>query len=84
MPAGAPRRRSRGRIEVLPSGALRVSVYAGLNPLGPVIDGYRRTVLYGHAPHWDELGVAAASAGLIFIGGYLLFKRLEPNFAKVL
>jgi integrase len=33
VPAGAPRRRSRGRIEVLPSGALRVSVYAGLNPL---------------------------------------------------
>jgi hypothetical protein len=28
-----PRRRARGRIGVLPSGALRVSVYAGLNPV---------------------------------------------------
>jgi integrase len=27
------RRRARGRIEVLPSGAMRVSVYAGLNPI---------------------------------------------------
>jgi ABC-type polysaccharide/polyol phosphate export permease len=56
-------------------------LYAALNPLGPVIDGYRRTVLYGHAPHWDELGVAAAAASLIFIGGYLLFKRLEGTLA---
>jgi integrase len=31
--AARPRRRARGRIEVLPSGALRVSVYAGLNPV---------------------------------------------------
>jgi integrase len=31
--ATRPRRRTRGRIEVLPSGALRVSVYAGQNPV---------------------------------------------------
>jgi hypothetical protein len=31
--ATRPRRRARGRIEVLPSSALRVSVYAGLNPV---------------------------------------------------
>ena len=30
--ATRPRCRARGRIEVLPSGALRVSMYAGLNP----------------------------------------------------
>jgi ABC-type polysaccharide/polyol phosphate export permease len=56
-------------------------VYAALNPLGPVIDGYRRTVLYGQNPLWAETAVAGLSATLIFLGGYLLFKRLEGTLA---
>jgi ABC-type polysaccharide/polyol phosphate export permease len=56
-------------------------LYAALNPLGPVIDGYRRTVLFGQAPLWGETAVAAVSASLIFAGGYLLFKRLEGTLA---
>ena len=31
--AGSRRKRARGSIEVLPSGALRVAVYAGVDPL---------------------------------------------------
>jgi ABC-type polysaccharide/polyol phosphate export permease len=56
-------------------------LYAALNPLGPVIDGYRRTVLYGQAPAWGQTGVAAISASLVFGAGYLLFKRLEGTLA---
>lgn len=56
-------------------------LYAALNPLGPVIDGYRRTVLFGTAPAWGQTAVAAVSAGLVFVGGYLLFKRLEGTLA---
>jgi ABC-type polysaccharide/polyol phosphate export permease len=56
-------------------------LYAALNPLGPIIDGYRRTVLYGQAPSWGQTGVAALSAGFVFFGGYLLFKRLEGPLA---
>ncbi|MDQ6797223.1 MAG: ABC transporter permease, partial [Actinomycetota bacterium] len=37
-------------------------VYAVVNPLGPVIDGLRQTVLYGHAPHPLPLIVAAVSS----------------------
>jgi len=58
-------------------------VYALLNPLGPVIDSYRRTVLYGKPPAWGLLGLAALSSGLILLGGYRLFKRLETGFADV-
>jgi ABC-2 type transport system permease protein/lipopolysaccharide transport system permease protein len=58
-------------------------LYAVANPLGPVIDGYRRVVLDGHAPEWDLLGPAAVSAVLVFLGGYKLFKRLETRFADV-
>lgn len=58
-------------------------LYSTLNPLVPVIDGYRRAVLYGQAPQWDLLGPAAVTAGLILLGGYLLLKHLETGFADV-
>jgi ABC-2 type transport system permease protein/lipopolysaccharide transport system permease protein len=56
-------------------------LYAALNPLGPVIDGYRRVVLYGQAPDWGPTLVAAISAAVVFFGGYLIFKRLEGPLA---
>jgi ABC-type polysaccharide/polyol phosphate export permease len=68
-------------IEAVPED--RRLVYAALNPLGPVIDGIRRTVLYGLAPHWGQTAVAAISATLFFLGGYLLFKRLEGSISDV-
>jgi ABC-2 type transport system permease protein/lipopolysaccharide transport system permease protein len=55
----------------------------GLNPLAAVIDGYRRTVLYGQAPHWELLGVAAATSAVVLFGGYALFKRFETGIADV-
>jgi ABC-type polysaccharide/polyol phosphate export permease len=58
-------------------------LYALLNPLGPVIDGYRRTVLLGKPPDWDLVGLAAITATLVLVGGFALFKRLETGFADV-
>jgi ABC-2 type transport system permease protein/lipopolysaccharide transport system permease protein len=58
-------------------------VYAIANPLGPVIDGYRRAVLEGQAPQWEFLAPAAASSFVVLVLGYLLFKRLETRFADV-
>jgi ABC-type polysaccharide/polyol phosphate export permease len=58
-------------------------VYSALNPLAPVIDGLRRTVLYGQNPQWDSLGVGTASALLIAALGYRLFKRLETGIADI-
>jgi ABC-type polysaccharide/polyol phosphate export permease len=66
-------------MEVVPEN-LQV-LYCAANPLAPVIDGYRRTVLLGLPPDWHLLlpGAVAALAWLVF--GYILFKRLEPGFA---
>jgi ABC-2 type transport system permease protein/lipopolysaccharide transport system permease protein len=58
-----------------------VWLYAALNPLAPVIDGYRRSVLWGEQPQWGPVGVAALVSGLMLICGYRLFKRLEIGFA---
>lgn len=58
-------------------------LYAFLDPLGPVIDGYRRAVLYGQSPNWRLLIPAACSAAAILAAGYAVFKRLETHFADV-
>jgi ABC-2 type transport system permease protein/lipopolysaccharide transport system permease protein len=57
--------------------------YAAVNPLVPVIDGLRRTVLYGQAPRMDLLLAGGATAFVVLVIGYLLLKRLETGFADV-
>jgi ABC-type polysaccharide/polyol phosphate export permease len=58
-------------------------VYCLLNPLAPVIDGYRRSVLLGKAPQWHYLGLGSISAVVALVAGYWLFKRLETGLADV-
>ncbi len=58
-------------------------IYSAINPLVPVIDGLRSTVLNGAPPNWISLGTGAASSLVYLIGGFLLFKRLEIGMADV-
>lgn len=60
-----------------------VLVYSGLNPLAPVIDGLRRTVLHGQPPDWTALGLGAGSSVLLLVVAYTLFKRLETGMADI-
>lgn len=68
-------------IEAVPA-RLRLA-YSAVNPLGPVIDGLRRTVLWGAPPRWDLLGAGALGAAAVLTGGYALFKRLETGLADI-
>jgi ABC-type polysaccharide/polyol phosphate export permease len=68
-------------IEAIPEE--RRSLYALLNPLAPVIDGYRRTILYGQAPDWGLLGLGAITATVLLVGGSVVFKKLETGIADV-
>jgi ABC-2 type transport system permease protein/lipopolysaccharide transport system permease protein len=56
-------------------------LYSVLNPLAPVINGYRRAILFGVPPQWELVALAAASALVWLLGGYALFKKLEVRFA---
>ena len=62
----------------------RQILYAIVNPLGPVIDAWRRTALHGTMPDLQMLGIAAASSIVIFFIGFRVFKRLEASFADLL
>ncbi len=58
-------------------------VYSFFNPLGPIINDARRTLLAGWPPLWGPL--VAGCAGTLFycVVGYWLFKRFEVNFADI-
>ena len=60
----------------------RLAVCA-VNPNAAVIDGLRRSVLWGEAPNAAYTLVAAAAAMVWVAGAFLLFKRLETGFADV-
>lgn len=57
--------------------------YGYINPLAPVIDSYRRTILLGRAPDWRAFIPAVITATVIAVVGYMFFKRLETGFADV-
>jgi ABC-type polysaccharide/polyol phosphate export permease len=57
--------------------------FSAVNPLVPVIDGLRSTVLNGMAPNWTSLGAGAISALLYLLGGFALFKRMETGMADI-
>ena len=59
------------------------TIYSILNPLGPVLDGLRRTLLFHGSPDLSLLIPAAISATVWLAVGYLTFKRLETRFADV-
>lgn len=58
-------------------------LYAALNPLSAVIDGYRRTLLFGLAPHWPLLGLATATSTALLVVALLTFRRLETGIADL-
>ena len=58
-------------------------VYGFINPLGPVIDDIRRTMLQGLNPVPGPLLAAIAGAVFYLAVGYRIFKRYEVNFADI-
>jgi ABC-type polysaccharide/polyol phosphate export permease len=53
-----------------------------LNPVSPILDGYRDVLLYGRLPAAGPFGWAAGSAVLILLGAWLVFHRAEFRFAE--
>jgi ABC-type polysaccharide/polyol phosphate export permease len=57
--------------------------YSFVNPLAPIIDGYRRTVLMDLPPNWELLLAGSITSIVLLVVGYVSFKRLETGFADV-
>ena len=69
-------------VEMVPA-ALRPWVF-WLNPLTAISAMYRDTILVGSVTHWAEWGVATTISVIIFVTGFICYKKLRPAFADVL
>jgi ABC-2 type transport system permease protein/lipopolysaccharide transport system permease protein len=64
-------------------GQTALVLFSGLNPLAPVIDGLRRTILHGQAPQLGPTLAGALGATLALLIGLAVFKRLEAGIADI-
>jgi lipopolysaccharide transport system permease protein len=55
-----------------------------LNPMTPIIDGYRRAVLQGLSPEPGPLVFAVVVTVVILLAGFAAFKHAERTFADVI
>ncbi len=70
-------------VSAIASSKVFLLVYAALNPLSPVIEGLRRTILFGESPDWLPLAVGGMSS-LVFVAfAYRVFKQLETGVADI-
>jgi ABC-type polysaccharide/polyol phosphate export permease len=61
-----------------------LSAAVALNPWTWLFGSYRNVIYEGLYPFWDHLAAIAIGSVVFLILATLLFKRLEPSFAKVL
>jgi len=59
-------------------------LYALVNPIVGMLEGFRQVLALGHAPNWDLLGLSTLSSVVLFLVGFRIFKRLEREFADVI
>jgi ABC-type polysaccharide/polyol phosphate export permease len=55
-----------------------------LNPWTYVLESYRALIYWGHAPDWGGLAAVGLVSIVLLALAILMFKRAEPEFAKVL
>jgi ABC-type polysaccharide/polyol phosphate export permease len=53
-----------------------------LNPIAPLLEGLNASVVLGHQPELPWVAYSAVIAILLFWGGVVFFRRLEPRFAE--
>jgi lipopolysaccharide transport system permease protein len=58
--------------------------YIAANPLSGIVEGFRASIVYGREPDWALVSLSASLSVTIFLGGWLLFKRLDKYFADVI
>ena len=55
-----------------------------LNPMAPIIQGYRDVLFYKRLPDFQALGIVSLLSLVILFIGYHIFKKFERNFVEEL
>lgn len=60
-----------------------IATIYNLNPFAPLFESYRDLLYYGRAPEWGMLSLVMLESIVLLVVSILIFRRLEPSFAKV-
>jgi len=55
-----------------------------LNPLSAIVEGFRSSIVFDHAPDWRLAAVSCAITIAIFTGAFVMFKHMDKYFADVI
>ena len=55
-----------------------------LNPLSAIVEGFRSVLVFGRAPDWTLTAVSASMTLVLFVGAFVMFKRMDKYFADVI
>jgi lipopolysaccharide transport system permease protein len=55
-----------------------------LNPLSAIVEGFRSSIVFGHAPDWPLVAVSCAMTLSMFTAAFVGFKRMDKYFADVI
>ena len=55
-----------------------------LNPLSAIVEGFRSVLVFGRAPDRSLTAVSAAMTLVLFVGAFVMFKRMDKYFADVI
>lgn len=69
-------------LSMVPAGS-RLHTVIVLNPMTPVIEGFRGALL-GTPMDWSTLAYPAGFAAVVLVAGVLLFQRIERSFADLI
>jgi ABC-type polysaccharide/polyol phosphate export permease len=72
------------QIESLATNHKELATIYNLNPFAAIFESYRYLIYYGQPPTWDLLGLVVIESLVLLVVAVLVFRRLEPSFAKVL
>ncbi|MES2210119.1 MAG: ABC transporter permease [Chloroflexota bacterium] len=61
-----------------------IATIYNLNPFAALFESYRDIIYYGQAPEWGALGLVLGESVVLLVIAVLVFRRLEPAFAKVI
>ncbi|MCP4667084.1 MAG: ABC transporter permease [Deltaproteobacteria bacterium] len=54
-----------------------------LNPFSTIVEGFRRTMIWGQQPDWPAFGVVTIFSAFVMMTGYLWFMKSKGAFADV-
>jgi lipopolysaccharide transport system permease protein len=63
---------------------VRLRPLYALNPLVPILEGFRSSLLGTTQPGWASITYAAGFSAALFTAGAFVFKRMERRFADVI